>query len=122
MPFTLTWKDHGVYKKFTGFVSFQEYARSQEMVLGDPRTDDLRYVINDLLDVEGYSVTLHEAEYAAAFNRGASLSNPRLRIAYVTRDIKAITLLKLVSVLSSFPIKTFATIEEARAWAALAPT
>ena len=86
MSFTLTWEDRGVYKKFTGFASFQEYARSQEMVLGSPLTDDLRYVINDLLEVEGYSVTQDEAEYAAAITRGASRSNPHLRIAFVTNQ------------------------------------
>ncbi len=116
MSFTLVWEDRGAYKKFSDFVSFSEYARSQELVLADPRTDDLRYVINDLLDVKSYSVTTDEAEYAAVFNRGASSSNPRLRIAFVTKDAKVVMLVKLVSVLSSYPVKTFSTVEDARVW------
>lgn len=47
MPFELTWEGRGVYKRFSGRVTYEEYARSQEMVLGDARTDDLHYIIND---------------------------------------------------------------------------
>jgi hypothetical protein len=118
MPFELTWEARGVYKRFTGKVSFEDYSRSQELVLGDIRTDHLRYVINDLLSVEGYSVTKDQLEYLAAFNKGASLSNPRIRIAYVTRDLRVIAMLKLAAVLSSFELRHFPTLEDARAWIA----
>ena len=117
MPYELTWEDRGVYKHFTGSVSYQEYAKSQEVVLSDPRIDDCRYVINDLLNIKDYSLTTEQAEYLAAYNKGASFSNPRLRIAYITRDLRIIFLLKLVSTLSSFKIKAFPTVEEAREWA-----
>ena len=50
------------------------------------RIDECRYVINNLLDVEHYSITRDQAEYLAAYNRGSSFSNPHLRIAYVTTD------------------------------------
>ena len=72
MPYDLTWEPRGVYKRCTGTLSFQEYARSQERVLGDERTDDLYYVINDLLAVEGYSITMDQVEYRAVFNRVTS--------------------------------------------------
>ena len=118
MPYELTWEERGVYKRLWGFISFPEYARSQELVLSDPRADDIRYVINDLLEVEGYTVTTKEAEYLAAFNRGSSLSNPRIRIAYVTKDAKVIFLLKAASVFSSYTVKDFPTLQDARAWVA----
>lgn len=117
MAFTLEWEERGVLKRFSGPVSFQEYARSQEMVLGDPRTDDLRYIINDLLGVESYSITTEQAEYLAAFNYGASRSNPGIRVAYVTTDGKIRFLIRLMSPLSSYEIRAFATVAEARAWA-----
>lgn len=116
MPFSLSWETKGVYKHFTGHVSYQEYARSQEMVLADHRTDGISYVINDLLDMASYAITGDEAEYLAAFNRGASLSNPRIRIAYVTTDMKIKMLIKLVAVISSYEIKTFSTLAAARQW------
>ncbi len=118
MPFELNWEARGVFKRVWGFVSFEEYARSQEMVLGDARADDIHYIINDLRAVEGYSgATPDHAEYLGAFNYGSSRSNPRIRIAYVTSDLKIITLVKVASLVSSYQLKSFATLEEARAWA-----
>ena len=121
MPFTLSWEGEGVYKHFTGHVSYSEYARSQELVLSDRRTDSIRYVINDLLDVVSYGITTDEAEYLAAFNHGSSISNPNMRIAYVTIDAKIKMLAKLVSAISSYELKTFSTLEAAREWC-LAPS
>lgn len=79
------------------------------VVPGDARADDL-------LDVEGYTVTTEEAEYLAAFNRGSSFSNPRIRIAYVTRDPKLIWLMRAAAVFSSYSVKDFPTPEAAREW------
>ncbi|MDP3511755.1 MAG: STAS/SEC14 domain-containing protein [Sulfuritalea sp.] len=118
MTYQITWEERGVYKRFQGFVSFQEYSRSQELVLGDARADDIRYIINDLLEVEGYTVTTDEAEYLAAFNRGSSFSNPRIRIAYVTRDPKLIWLMRAAAVFSSYSVQAFPTLDAAREWAA----
>jgi hypothetical protein len=117
MPFEIVWEPRGVYKRFTGNVSFQEYMRSQEIVLGDVRTDDLKYVINDLTAAEGYSASADDAEYSAAFNEGVSRTNPRLQVAYVTTDVRAIALIKIGAVFSSLVVKRFPTLEEARAWA-----
>ncbi len=118
MSYEITWEEHGVYKRFWGFVSYQEYSRSQESVLGDPRVDEIRYIINDLLAVEGYTVTTEQAEYLASFNRGSSFSNPRIRIAYVTRDAKVIFLMRAMSAISSYRLKDFPTLEDAKSWAA----
>ncbi|MCM2308516.1 MAG: STAS/SEC14 domain-containing protein [Sulfuritalea sp.] len=118
MTYQITWEERGVYKRFWGFVSFQEYSRTQELVLGDARADDIRYIINDLLDVEGYTVTTDQAEYLAAFNRGSSFSNPRIRIAYVTHDPKLVWLMKAAAVFSAYSLKDFPTLEAAREWVA----
>jgi hypothetical protein len=116
MSYTVTWEERGCYKRFTGKVSFQEYARSQEEVTGDARIDEAKYIINDLLGLDGYTVTPDQAEYAAAFTRGPSYSNPWLRIAFVTTDTKIILLLMIVQRLSSLEVGAFPTVEEARAW------
>lgn len=117
MTYTLEWEKKGVYKRFSGNVSFQEYARSQTEVLSDARADDIRYVINDLLDMTGYSVTEDEAEYAAAYNRASSFSNPDVRIAYVTTDLRLRMLLKLSAALSAYELRAFDTLADAREWA-----
>ena len=112
----MSWESRGVYKHFTGYVSYQEYANSQEKVLSDHRTDDIRYVINDFLDISGYAIKTDEAEYLAAFNHGASVSNPYLRVAYVTTDARIRFLIKLVSTISAFELKSFPTLAAAREW------
>lgn len=117
MPCEITWEDKGVYKRYTGVVSYPEYRRTQEQVLADPRTDSLRYIINDASALEGFVGTTDDAEESAAFNYGTSLSNPTLRIAFVTSDFRLIAMVKVASVLSSYPLKCFATLEAARAWA-----
>lgn len=116
MTYTVEWEGRGFYKRFTGKVSFQEYARSQEQVTSDPRIDEAKYVINDLLGLDGYTVTPDQAEYAAAFTRGPSYSNPWLRIAFVTTDTKIILLLMIVQRLSSLEVGAFPTVAEARTW------
>jgi hypothetical protein len=114
----MSWESKGVYKHFSGHVAYPEYARTQELVLSDHRTDTIRYVINDLLAVESYSITTDQAEYLAAFNRGPSIYNPHLRIAYVTTDTKIRMLIKLVAVISSYELFVFPTLSAARQWSA----
>lgn len=117
MTCEITWEERGVYKRFSGFVSYGEYQRSQEQVLADPRTDSLRYIINDASEIEGFAGSAEDAEYSAAFNLGSSLSNPHIRIAFVTRDLRLIAMIKVASIVSSYPIRIFPTLAEARAWA-----
>ncbi|MBI3094290.1 MAG: hypothetical protein HYY97_05405 [Rhodocyclales bacterium] len=74
-------------------------------------------IINDLLEVDGYTVTADQAEHLAAFNRGSSFSNPGIRIAYVTRDPKLIWLMRAAAVFSSYSVQAFPTLDAAREWA-----
>lgn len=116
MAHDIIWEPKGVYKRFTGYVSFEEYARTQEQILADPRVDSIHYIINDFLDVEGYSVAPDQVEYAAALNRGTSYSNPRIRVAYVTTRPAVRLLVKTASAISSLALKDFPTLDAARAW------
>lgn len=117
MAHKIVWEPKGVYKHFSGHVSFEEFARTQEQILADPRTDDIRYIINDFLDVESYSVVPDQVEYSAALNRGTSFSNPRIRIAVVTLRPGVRLLVKAAATISSLPLKDFSTLQQARAWA-----
>ncbi len=116
MTHEIIWEGKGVYKHFSGYVSFEEYARTQEQILADPRVDQIRYIINDLLDVDGYSVAPDQIEYSAAINRGTSYSNPRIRVAYVTTRPAVRLLIKTASAISSLKLKDFPTLEAARTW------
>lgn len=117
MTHEITWEPNGVYKHFTGFVDATEYLATQREVLSDPRVDGIHYIINDWLAVEGYAASLDDAEYSAAFNRGTSFSNPRIRVAFVTTNLTVRMLIAAASPISSLQVKAFATLVEARAWA-----
>lgn len=119
MPYTIEWEPRGVYKRFSGVCSWAEFLRSQEAVLGDARLDDIHYSINDLQGVENISIisiTGDEAEYSAAITRGSSLSNPTLKIAFVTADRRITMLAMAVRALTPLRVATFATEAEARSW------
>jgi hypothetical protein len=117
MPHHIIGEPTGVYKLFTGFVDASEYLATQREILSDPRIDSMRYIINDWLAVEGYAAGIGDAEYSAAFNRGTSFSNPRLRVAFVTANPAVRMLIAAASPISSLPVKAFSTLDEARAWA-----
>lgn len=117
MPHEIIWEERGVHKRFSGFLSFEEFARVQEEILADPRVDTLRYIINDFLAVEGYSVTREQAEYSGAINRGTSFSNARIRVACVTTDMSVRLLIIAAALFSSLEVRTFPTLDMARAWA-----
>lgn len=116
MAHEIIWETRGVYKRFSGFVSFEEFARTQEEILADPRVDNLRYIINDFLAVEGYSATREQAEYSAAYNRGTSFSNPRIKVACITTQTSLRLLIKAAALVSSLEVRDFPSLETARAW------
>ncbi len=117
MAHEIIWEAKGAYKRFSGFVNASEYLGTQKEILSDPRIDDMRYVINDFLAVDGYAGSNDDAEYSAAFNRATSYSNPRLRVAFVTTNTAIRLLIAAAAPISSLPVKAFSTLSEARAWA-----
>lgn len=123
MPYEMMVDRYGVYKRFRGKVTYHEYAESQERVFCDPNVEHFRYVINDLLAVDSYSVSREQVEYLAALNRGPSVRNPGLQVAYVTTDIRAKALVEIARHISSFKLHIFPTLEETLRWAErLTPT
>lgn len=112
MPYAMTVDKYGVYKRFWGKVSYQEYAESQERVFCDQDVEHFRYVVNDLLAVEGFSITRDQVEYLAALNRGPSFRNPNLQVAYVATDFKVRALVEVARHISAFKLHVFTTLDE----------
>lgn len=120
MAFTISWEPpHGAYKKFTGHLSDEELVRSVANTYGDPRFDDLRYVIDDFLDVESYSVLEDTVLYVAAMDGAAARSNPDIAVAIVIPESKEKTLATLYASSPSnpYPTRIFNDLAQARAWA-----
>jgi len=113
------WEERGLVKVFTGDISGEEVLKSTSEVHGDPRFDNLKYVINDFLQVDDARATDQDIARLAAIDRAASRSNPNIRIAVVTKreDIRhwAEQYVKY-SVDCPYETQLFTDIEAARSW------
>ena len=92
MPFSTVWEPQGVCTHFTGFVTAAEYVRSAEAICADPRFDALRFVIKDLLAIEGHAIDPHALEPIAAIRYGARLTNPNIYLVLLTSDPRLLPL------------------------------
>ncbi|CAG0950374.1 hypothetical protein RHDC4_00041 [Rhodocyclaceae bacterium] len=118
MPFEIQWEPRGAYKRFHGFVAMDDLIQAAQRVEGDPRFDDIRYVINDFLAIEGHGVTDIQVRMLAAMDSGAAFTNPNIRIAVVTdRDeVRALVGIYTAPPLNAYPTETFSTLAQARDW------
>jgi len=92
MPFSTVWEPRGVCTHFTGFVTADEYVRSAEAICADPRFDALRFVIKDLLAMDGHSIDAHALERIAAIRYGARFTNPNIYLVLLTTDPRLVPL------------------------------
>lgn len=118
MPFEVQWEPRGAYKRFHGFVSGDDILEAIKEITADSRFDELRYVINDFLGVERYSVSEIQVQLAAANDYGASITNPNIRIVIVTKDedVKRLAQLYAAPPLQPYPTEVFESVAEARNW------
>lgn len=124
MGFELQWERYGVVKRYFGDVTADELVQPVLLTHADARFDELRYVINDCLDVASVRVdgdaTKDVVEEIAIHDKGASATNPRIRVAIVATEPSLVALAKayIASPLNTFPTRIFATMRDARAWLA----
>ena len=86
MPYANVWESRGVCTRFSGSVSAGEYVRSAEEICADPRFDELRFVIKDLLAIDGHSIDRDAVDPIAAIRYGARYSNPNIYLILLTAD------------------------------------
>jgi hypothetical protein len=86
MPYANVWEPRGVCTQFSGFVTAEEYVRSAEDICADPRFDELRFVIKDLLAIAGHSIDREAVEPIAAIRYGARYTNPNIYLILLTAD------------------------------------
>lgn len=120
MSYEIIWESHGVIKRFIGEVTDLDMMKSVIDTESDSRFDDLRYTINDFLEMTGFSFGLAEIDDIAIIDKGASMTNPRIRIAVVTTspDIVNFAIHYANSPLNAYPTKIFTSLADARAWIA----
>jgi hypothetical protein len=86
MPYTNVWESRGVCTRFSGFVTAEDYIRSAEEICADPRFDELRFVIKDLLAIDDHSIDRAAIEPIAAIRYGARYTNPNIYVVLLTTD------------------------------------
>lgn len=118
MSYEIIWESHGVIKRFVGEVTDLDMMKSVIDTESDARFDDLRYTINDFLAMTGFSFGLSEIDDIAVIDKGASMTNPRIRIAVVTTspDIVKLATHYATSPMNAYPTKIFTSLADARAW------
>jgi hypothetical protein len=120
MSYEIIWARRGVIKRYFGHVTTDDLVQSVVDVEKDARFDSLRYCINDFLGITGISSSPQDIEDISALDKGASFSNPRIRIAVVTTSPEVVALATEYanSALNSYPTKIFSSLDDANAWLA----
>lgn len=118
MGYSLEWECSGVVKRYHGQVNAAELVEPVVSTQSDARFDQLRYVINDFLGVQGMACTQDDIDVIAAHDMGAAVTNPNIRIAMVTCQPDVIALIQryLQATGEVYPTRIFPTLAEARAW------
>jgi len=121
MTYKIEWKHRGVIKRFFGHVTDHNMLQSVLDIESDRRFDDLRYAISDFSGITGSSVGMSTIEDIAIADKGASRSNPSIRIAVVTTspEIRLLAECYAGSPLNAYETRIFARIDEARRWLGL---
>ena len=121
MSYEIIWQPHGVVKRFFGHVTERDMVQSVIDTESDARFDSLRFVINDFRGVTGCSAGQSEVEEIVIIDKGASLTNPDIRIAVVASlpEIVALATQYAESPMNAYSTRIFASMEEAGAWLGL---
>jgi len=121
MSYEIIWEPHGVIKRFSGQLTDQDLVQSVIDTEGNMAFDGLRYVINDFLAIDACSASASDVEEISILDKGASMSNPRIRIAVVTTSPEVVVLTEhyAKSPLCAYPIRIFRSLAEARTWLGL---
>ena len=121
MAHDIYWESHGVYKKYVGHVTGEEFLQAVERVNAHPDFDSFRYVINDFTGCESVDIGAALQEYCVAAALGAHLSNSRFAAAFVATDAAVLDCIYAIadSARAEMTVRVFQTLQEARQWADL---
>lgn len=119
MSYQASWERSGVCLRFAGDITDVEIAMASRKGQGDPRFEDLRYVILDFRECDSVSHSVAQTEELAATDKAASMTNPRIKIAVVSKSVDVTEMVRcyLGTGLDPFPVRVFDGLEAARYWA-----
>lgn len=123
MPYEITWELRGVYRRYFGRLTDQEFVQAVREVEGAPRFYDIRYAILDFLDMEEFVIDDQSLiDVTAALNAAAAQDNPNIKVAVVAVSPVVLRLAEAYQAhrLRPFVTEVFSTVEAARVWLAVA--
>jgi hypothetical protein len=88
MAYTIEWRKYGAIKRFSGMVSFDDVMQSEREITGHSKYKELWYVVSDFSGTRHPQMTESESIDVSALRLGGFYSNPRIKFAFVTDDLK----------------------------------
>ncbi len=119
MAYQLIWEEKGLWTRFYGTVSEDEFHEASSKIYGHEQFDSIRYWLADYLDLEKSELTERTVGITAGMDRAAALKNPNIMVAIIT--LRASTLEKAFlyrDAVEGIPwqISYFDKIADARLW------
>lgn len=116
MAYELQRWQSGVYKKFTGVLTINDYMVASTEVSQLPDYAELKFSINDFTHIDGFQASIRDWAYCAALDMGMKSRNAAIQLAIISTDAKLLTLVRtLYQTATQYQIDYFSTLEEADA-------
>jgi len=114
------WQERGLQRMFSGQISGDEIVNSNLSLQGHEKFDQLRYIVNDFLDVIDFELTDHDIATIASIDHVAAKTNANIRIAIVLkldslREWANLYIAKMQG--SPYKFEIFEDLETANLWA-----
>ncbi|WP_309381586.1 hypothetical protein [Cerasicoccus frondis] len=84
MPYRTNWEPGGFIMIFFGQLSAEEIDEANEAFFRDPRSDLARFQLVDCSGVTKLTASQQDMSRTAAYDLGASRSNPRMQLAFIS--------------------------------------
>lgn len=119
MPYKITREAKGVYVKWSGKITSEDFLRAVHQVNESPDFQLFHYVINDTLGCSGIDLSAMIRDDAIAGAIGAHIINPKFVAAFVADDPAISDVWASIAAVANDFLKTsvFASLPEARHWA-----
>ena len=110
----MTWKDNELLWELSGVISAEELHKINLDHQGDPRWDDLSYLIADFKNVISINLPEEKLIVVQAIEKAEAISNPYLKIASIANSNETIKLADFYGTDTSWKYGVFETLTEER--------
>jgi hypothetical protein len=123
MPYAITREAKGVYLKWSGKITGEDFVRAVHEVNNSPDFMMYHYVINDTVGCSSIDLSAMSAEDSIAGAIGAHIANPQFVAAFVASDKAIADVWTSVANVANDYLRTavFSDLAEARHWAVTVP-